>query len=105
MRVLTGARSLTCSFPWYASADWDSDQPRVKTALQDEFGFQSDGIDYSNRTARLIGNAGADDLTASRAISSVSFIEVVPMGSRRVRSIFWRTTLCAVGTRTSLALP
>ena len=48
MRILGGSRSLKCSFPWYASADWDGDQPQLKSATQKEFAFHIDGIDYRN---------------------------------------------------------
>jgi hypothetical protein len=91
MRALVAARSLKCSFPWYASADWDQDQPQMKSASQKEFGFQIDSIDYRKASARIIGNAGADDLTATQGTSSVSFVERVPIGSLNVTTVYaWR---------------
>jgi hypothetical protein len=90
-RALIAARSLKCSFPWYASANWQLDHPQVKSASQQEFGFQVDGIDYRKATARIIGNAGADDLAASQGTDSVSFIEQVPVGSLNLTTVYaWR---------------
>ena len=91
MRALTEARSLKCTFPWYASADWDADQPEIKNASQKEFEFQIDGIEYRTSRARFIGNAGADDLIAIQGTDSVSFIERVPVGSVNVTTVYaWR---------------
>lgn len=90
LRALSEARSLKCSFPWYSSAAWDRDQPQVKSAGQD-FGFQIDGIDYRKRSARIIGNAGADDLAVTQGTGSVSFIEQVPVGSVNLTTVYaWR---------------
>jgi hypothetical protein len=92
VRALRGARSLKCSFPWYASTDWDQDEPRVKSdGTQEDFGFQIDGIDYRNERARIIGNAGADDLGATTGEHSVSFVEIVPTGSVNLTTVYaWR---------------
>jgi hypothetical protein len=92
IRDLFAARSLKCVFPWYASADWDADVPTVKSAAQDGFAFHIDGIDYAKSGARLIGNAGAEDLVAARGASSVSFIERVPVGALNVTTVYgWRS--------------
>jgi hypothetical protein len=49
--------------------DWDRDQPRVKTVVQEEFGFHIDGINYQKGTARIIGNVG---LTIWRSVSATA---------------------------------
>jgi hypothetical protein len=91
VRALSSARSLKCSFPWYSSADWNDDRPTLKNATQTDFGFHIDGIDYGKGVARLIGNAGAEDLTPVRGDSSVSFIERVPVGTLNVTTVYaWR---------------
>jgi hypothetical protein len=91
VRALTEARSLKCSFPWYASTDWDGDQPTIKSANQPDFGFQIDGIDLRKGSARIIGNKGANDITASQGMGSVSFIERVPVGNLNVTTVYaWR---------------
>jgi hypothetical protein len=87
VRALSSARSLKCSFPWYSSADWNEDRPTLKNATQTDFGFHIDGIDYGKGVARLIGNAGAEDLTPVRGDSSVSFIERVPVGTLNVTTV------------------
>ena len=89
-RALAGARSLKCSFQWFASTEWSADEPAVKLGKQD-FGFQIDGIDHSRRTTRIIGNAGADDLTVFQGRDSVTFVELVPAGTPNVTSVYaWR---------------
>jgi hypothetical protein len=88
--ALMAARSLKCSFPWFASADWDGDLPVLKTSKQD-LGFHIDGIDHSKQAARMIGNAGSEDLLATEAIDSISFIEQTPFGTLNVTTVYkWR---------------
>jgi hypothetical protein len=90
MQALRAARSLKCSFPLDASAAWDGDEPKVKSATQ-EFGFHIDGIDPDKRTARLIGNAGANDVLAVYGPDSISFVEVVPLGAVNLTTVHaWR---------------
>lgn len=91
IRTLKEARSLKCTFPWYASADWNADEPQIKSATQKEFGFQIDSIEYRTAKARIIGNGGAGDLTAIQGADSVSFLERVPVGAVNVTTVFaWR---------------
>lgn len=88
--ALMSARSLKCTFPLYSSTEWQRDRPTVKTDDQD-FGFQIDGIDYSQRTARMIGNAGADDLEVAPGTDTVSFVERVPAGAVNLTTVYaWR---------------
>jgi hypothetical protein len=91
LQTLMEARSLKCVFPWYASADWDGDEPTARTATQREFAFNIDGIDHKRQTARLIGNAGADDLLALGGTSTLTFVEQVPAGAINVTTVYaWR---------------
>ena len=90
--ALMSARSLKCTFPLYAATDWQRDRPTVKTEDQD-FGFQIDGIDYSGLTARMIGNAGSDDLQVSPGYDTVSFVERVPFGAVNLTTVYaWRNS-------------
>jgi hypothetical protein len=90
VKALARARSLKCSFPWYSSADWDADEPKLKTGVQD-FAFHIDGIDRTKRAARLIGNAGAEDLVVLVGDDSVSFVEQTPAGAVNVTTVYaWR---------------
>lgn len=88
-RALFAARSLKCAFGTYASTDLKEDG-LPKTGKQD-FGFQIDAIDYQKTSARIIGNAGADDLVVLRGDSSVSFVERTPSGAVNLTTVFgWR---------------
>jgi len=91
-KELVAARSLKCAFPWYVSTDWDADEPVLKpNKAKQGFEFQIDGIDFKKGLARIIGNAGADDLNAILGDSTVSFIEIVPSGSVNVTTVYaWR---------------
>jgi hypothetical protein len=90
VQSLLSLRSLKCSFPWYASADWDADEPKIKIASQG-FTFNIDSIDYKKGSARLIGNAGAVDLGADAGESSASFLEIVPVGTPNLTTVYaWR---------------
>ena len=92
-RALVSARSFKCTFPSYTTVDWDSDEPTIRTDRQD-FGFQIDGIDFVKRTARIIGNAGADDLAVTKGEVTISFIEQVPSGTLNVTTVYaWRDKL------------
>lgn len=90
LRALTEAKSLKCEFPWVASVDWDKDQPTTTTGVQ-EFGFHIDGLDRRGGKARLIGDAGSEDLLMVVGDESVSFIERVPLGTINVTAVYaWR---------------
>jgi len=90
IRALSRARSLKCSFPWHSSADWAADEPKLKTGAQD-FSFHIDGIDRAKRAARIIGNAGAEDLAVLVGGDSVSFLEQTPAGAVNVTTVYaWR---------------
>lgn len=90
VRMLMSVRSLRCSFPKFASADWGSSGPQTKTGSQD-FGFQIDGIDHAKQSARMIGNAGATDLLALDGDETITFVEQTPVGTVNVTSVFgWK---------------
>ena len=86
-RALAEAKSLKCEFGWYSSANWDSDQPKAKAGVQ-EFTFHIDGLDRKERRARLIGNAGAEDLVMVIGDSSISLIERVPVGAVNLTTVY-----------------
>lgn len=90
-KTLLGTRSLKCSFAWFTSAEWRADEPEFKHGQQQDFKLQIDGIDYSKGTARVIGNAGADDLAVVRGAESVAFLELTPVGGTNVTTVYgWR---------------
>lgn len=84
---LISARSFKCAFPSFGSAEWDGDQPTIKTKTQD-FGFHIDGVNWKSQSARLIGNAVAVDLMATRGGDSISFVERVAAGTLNVTTIY-----------------
>lgn len=90
LRALAEAKSLKCEFGWFASADWDTDEPKAKSAIQ-EFAFHIDGLNRQERKARLIGNAGAEDLVMLVGDDSISFIERTPVGAVNLTTVYgWR---------------
>ena len=94
LQALRSARSFRCSFPQYATVDWDRDQPQLQTGTADDFVLQIDGVDYSTGDARMIGNVGASDLMAMAGVMSVSFIEQTPSRSVNLTSIYaWRDSM------------
>ena len=78
---LSSARSLKCDFPWYGSAgDWKDDSPPIPKSGKQQFGFHIDGIDRPKQAARLIGNAGSEDLLVVANYDATAFIEQTPAG-------------------------
>ena len=84
---LAAIESLRCSFPVFATVTWSEVSPEVATKTQ-EFSFQIDAINASEGTARIIGNAGADDLTVLLSSGGLSFLEATPGGNLNLTSVF-----------------
>ena len=90
VKTLLAARSLKCSFPFFAQADWDRDEPRLRTGKQ-TLVFQVDNINLRDQTARLIGNVGSADLVASRGTDSIAFTQATTGASLHLTTVFaWR---------------
>jgi len=89
--ALFAARSLKCSFGPGASADWDSGRPKVTLdkAVAD-FILHFDSIEPDKRTARLIGNRGASDVSVVRTVAGLHFLEVTDSGSVNLTTVFAR---------------
>lgn len=93
LKALLVAKSLKCSFPWHTSTEWSKEEPELRTGKQ-TFEFNIDGIDAQAGKARLIGNAGADDLTVLVGDTALTFLEVVPSGSVQLTAVYgWRDKL------------
>lgn len=87
---LRAARSVRCSFPRIAIGEWSAGSVRVVADTQ-EFVFQIDAIDHGARSARLIGNQSASDLTMVTGPLTMSFIEVVSSGAVITTTVYpWR---------------
>jgi hypothetical protein len=87
VQALESVRSLKCSFPSYASVDWDEDEPALTTGTQ-EFAFHIDSIDRAERSARMIGNAGSTDLAVAPSEDVVTFVELVPAGTLNLTTVY-----------------
>ncbi len=89
-------RSFRCSLPDYSQGRVEQGRLLVETGKEEAeaFTFHIDGIDHEAGKARLIGNAGADDLTVVGSMSSVSFIERTPSGALNITTIYaWRDSM------------
>lgn len=86
---LINVRSLRCSFPEYASADWQEDRPRITVDDDQDMVFHLDNIDHEANTARMIGGVGAGDLRVLAGASGISFLEVTPNGSTNLTVVYY----------------
>ena len=91
IRDLLSTGSLRCAFYWYASVDWDADEPDADIATEEDFIFQIDAIDLSGGTARMIGNSAAADLNLISGADRLSFMELTPIGAINLTTVYaWR---------------
>ena len=77
MSELRAARSLKCHFGEGISTQWSGSNPKTSVARFDE-DVHFDAIDLAKQTARLVGNAGANDVSAFATAVGISFIETAP---------------------------
>ena len=82
LQTLLNARSLRCTLGPGALADWTSGGPVRPPVKLDAFGSDParstiifDSIDTKANRARLIGNAGADDMVAYATPLGLVFVE------------------------------
>lgn len=85
--ALASVRSLKCEFPSLAVNEWEQEQPAPKLKKQN-FAFHIDGVDLSQGKARIIGNAGSEDLVAMIGNGVLHFVERTPSGNLNVTSVF-----------------
>ena len=89
--ALLAARSLKCSFGRGASADWKAGRPNVTLDRAGaDFILHFDSIDPDKRTARLIGNQGATDVSVLRTATGLHFLEVTGSGNINLTTAFAR---------------
>ena len=79
-----------CTFGEGVTTEWEHDKFNTQKASMSDPGaiMVFDQIDTQKRTARMIGNAGADDVTAIQTAKTLSFIEISPSGNIFLTSIF-----------------
>lgn len=85
---LNKLKSLKCEFRTSAQSDWKEDVPKPKVEKGQKFTFHLDSIDTSKGTARIIGNAGAGDLTVVGTQESIHFLETTPSGNVNITTVF-----------------
>jgi hypothetical protein len=80
-------KSWKCDFPLAASSDWQKDEPLPELKKQ-MFSFNIDSVDTQGKKARMIGNAGSDDVDVLFGADVLHFLEVTPIGNLNVTTIF-----------------
>ena len=84
---LVSVKSWKCEFPSLAVADWAQDEPTP--ALKEQtFSFHIDNVDVRARNARMIGNAGSEDLAVISGTGVLHFLEFTPTGNINITTIF-----------------
>jgi len=74
------ANSFRCNFENGYFASWEKGKLKSK-ATKDPLVLIFDSIDYKNKTARLIGNAGASDVFFITNLGGITLIEITGSGS------------------------
>jgi hypothetical protein len=80
--------SFRCSFDSSEGRNMDASVSRLPSGKMD--GIVFDSIDYSKGTGRMIGNAGATDVSAIRGMFGGSLIEITAGGNVILTTIFSR---------------
>jgi hypothetical protein len=70
-----------------AVTNWKSGTPKV-TVGREDFTLHFDSIDVKAKTARLIGNQGAGDITAFATGAGLHFFEQTPSGNLALTTVF-----------------
>ena len=84
---LFSAQTIRCPFPVATGANWDDGEPIVKSFKRDnKFLLLFDSI--GEKKARLIGNAGSEDVLVIRTDMGLTFIEKTPSGSWNTTTVF-----------------
>ena len=82
------AQTLSCSFPKFASADWDNSTLSTRLKEGQDFKIIFDRIDLAAGTARILGTAADAAVSVLRGSFSISIVEVTPAGTPNVTTIF-----------------
>ena len=65
----------------YKDGQWESEKNKG-------FSFVYTNIDIQNRSARLVGNAGSEDVDVVATTKAITFVELTPAGNYNLTSIF-----------------
>lgn len=90
LELIRGARSLHCVFASGYQTSWASG-----TAVSEQTKFSTSdepmifyAIDTSKQTAKVMGNAGSDEVLAFATTSGITFLETTPNGNVNVTTVF-----------------
>jgi hypothetical protein len=84
---LARVKTLSCSFPVYATADWSGVPPGISSKTQ-ELTFEITSIDLNRRRARIVGSGGSADVTAVLTGTGLNIIEQTPIGNFILTTVF-----------------
>jgi len=87
-RRLIQVRSLKCTFQVGLAADWESGKVKTSKLSSDNMVLHFDSIDLKKGVARLIGGAGAADVSTVLTSSHLSFIEKTDVGNLNFTTVF-----------------
>jgi hypothetical protein len=86
--VTAQIQSFRCNFSSAFNTNFDSGRPQSKIFVSDLGELLFDQLDPINKTGRLIGNAGATDVTILRGNRSIHIIEQTTTGNLNHTTIF-----------------
>ena len=81
------AKTLTCSFPAYATASLTDTPPRVTSSTQD-FSFRIDSIDYRKKNAQIVGGSGSALVALVLTQTGLNVIEQTAIGNLNLTTVF-----------------
>ncbi len=84
---LVNAKTLKCAFSLSMTVDWEKDIPKHKVS-DSNMGIFFDAIDLDKKSARFIGNAGAEELWVIDTEEGITFIEQTPSGNHNFTTVF-----------------
>ena len=102
---LISAKTLKVIFSKSCTANWNKGSPKLSVdndVTDKEFPpLIFDAIDLKKRTARMVGNQGATDVTAIFTLTGITFIEQTPSGNLNFTTVFFS---CVEGTENYIAV-
>lgn len=90
-------KTLKCDYPTASTLEVYADKPIKQInamkpeTTKEKFGFIIDNINLAQSSARLIGNAGGDDLVTVPGVGIISFLQVTGSGNITTTSLFLDT--------------
>ena len=101
---LLGITSVACTFPASVSTTWKDGEPQVVVKKVPVLTFTIDQIDVQEGSARMVGVASGQHVTASLSGSNLHIMDLRSSGSLTITTIFGQESkdgkLKAVHTRT-----